>query len=52
MNKLTLCAVVFAALAAPTLAADLPGGVYKKALPVGAMYDWSGVYIGGNIGYG
>jgi outer membrane immunogenic protein len=53
MKKITLRAVVFAAIGvAPALAADLPAGVYTKAPPIGTIYDWSGFYIGGNIGYG
>jgi outer membrane immunogenic protein len=34
------------------LAADLPAKVYTKAPVVGAIvYDWTGFYIGGNVGY-
>jgi outer membrane immunogenic protein len=53
MKRIALGAVAFAAIGvAPTLAADLPAGVYTKAAPIGANYDWSGFYIGPNIGYG
>src|SRR5262249_59494775 len=33
-----------------TLSADLPAPAY--APPVAAPYNWTGSYIGGNIGYG
>jgi outer membrane immunogenic protein len=50
--KITLIAgAAFASLLAATnaLAADLP--VYSKAPAVAAVYDWSGFYIGTNLGY-
>jgi outer membrane immunogenic protein len=53
MKKITLQAFAFAAIGvAPALAADLPAAVYTKAPPIGAIYDWTGFYIGGNVGYG
>jgi outer membrane immunogenic protein len=41
-------------MAAPALAADLPARTYTKAPApvVAAIYDWSGVYVGINGGYG
>ena len=41
-------------IAAPAVAADLPAQTYSKAAPVmiPAAYDWSGVYVGGNGGWG
>src|SRR5262249_60939760 len=44
--------VVVATIAATriTLSADLPAPAY--APPVAAPYNWTGSYIGGNIGYG
>ncbi len=53
MKKLLLGSVAIAALAvSPALAADLPARpVYKGAAPVVvAGYDWSGCYIGANVG--
>jgi outer membrane immunogenic protein len=56
MKKFLLGTVGLVALgmAAPALAADLPARTYTKApAPVVAViYDWSGVYIGANGGYG
>ena len=47
-------AVAAALTAAPAFAADMPAQapVYTKALAVAAVYDWTGFYVGGNIGYG
>jgi outer membrane immunogenic protein len=41
-------------VAAPAIAADLPAAPYSKAAPVWmpAMYDWSGLYVGLNGGWG
>jgi outer membrane immunogenic protein len=45
-------AAVTSLLATNALAADLPAKVYTKAPPpIVAVYDWTGFYIGGNIGY-
>ena len=34
-------------------AADLPERSYTKAPPpIAAVYDWTGLYVGGNVGYG
>jgi outer membrane immunogenic protein len=53
MKKLLLGAVSMVALAAPAAAADLPARTYTKA-PVytapQAVYNWTGFYIGGNVG--
>jgi len=39
-------------IATGAMAADLPAKVYTKAPPpVVAVYDWTGFYIGGNVGY-
>jgi outer membrane immunogenic protein len=53
MKKQLLLGVAFGALAlsSPALAADLPvkAPIYKSApLPV---YNWTGCYVGGNVGY-
>ena len=56
MKKFLLGTVGLLALgvAAPAVAADLPARAYTKtpAPMVAAIYDWSGVYIGANGGYG
>jgi outer membrane immunogenic protein len=55
MKRLLLGAIALAMLgvSAPAIAADLPPAPYVKA-PVfmPAMYDWSGVYVGINGGWG
>src|ERR1700679_1938228 len=41
------------ALVAPPAARDLPGRTYTKApvyTPPQAVYNWTGFYIGGNVG--
>jgi outer membrane immunogenic protein len=53
MKKLLVACVAAAALSgAPALAADLPvkAPVYRAA--PAPMFDWSGFYIGANVGYG
>jgi outer membrane immunogenic protein len=55
MKKLLLGAAAMIAFAAPALAADLPvKAPYTKAPPPytapQAVYNWTGFYIGGNIG--
>lgn len=56
MKKLLLGAVVLAALnfAGPASGADLAARPYTKAppMPVAAVYDWTGFYIGANGGWG
>jgi len=45
--------VVAMGIAAPALAADLPAQTYSKApVMIPAAYDWSGVYVGVNGGWG
>jgi outer membrane immunogenic protein len=39
------------AAAQPSMAADVAAPVYKAAA-VAAAYDWTGFYVGGNLGYG
>jgi outer membrane immunogenic protein len=54
MRKLSLGSVALIALGltAPAMAADLEatGPAYKAARPVVRAYDWTGFYIGGNVG--
>jgi outer membrane immunogenic protein len=51
MKTTLIAGAAFASLLAATnaLAADLP--VYSKAPAVAAVYDWTGFYIGTNLGY-
>ena len=53
MKGFLLAGAAFAALVAgPALAADLPARtpVYKAPV-VAAGYNWTGFYVGGNVGY-
>jgi outer membrane immunogenic protein len=53
MKKLLLGAAAFIAFAAPAFAADLPPRPYTKAPAYTApevVYNWTGFYIGGNVG--
>jgi outer membrane immunogenic protein len=53
MKKFLLGTVGLMALAAPAAAADLAARSYTKAPPpVLAVYDWSGLYVGANAGWG
>ena len=52
MKKLLLAGISFAALVAgPALAADLGRPVYRPVLAPVAVYNWTGFYVGGNVGY-
>jgi outer membrane immunogenic protein len=52
MKKLLITLGAAVALAAPAIAADLPARTYTKAPPmvVEPAYNWTGFYIGGNVG--
>jgi outer membrane immunogenic protein len=50
VKKIALGALLALAAAVPAQAADIPARVVSKA-PVVVLYNWSGFYIGGNIGY-
>lgn len=53
MKKFLLGATALAALAAPAFAADLPARTYTKAPAYSApeaVYNWTGFYVGGNVG--
>src|SRR6202046_3985408 len=53
MKKLLLGTAAFIAFAAPAVAADMPARTYTKAPAYTApevVYNWTGFYIGGNIG--
>ena len=52
MKKLALTVSIIAFSSAGAFAADLPAKVYTKAPPIAEpVYDWTGFYIGGNVGY-
>jgi outer membrane immunogenic protein len=52
MKKIIVAGIAIAACcSAPALAADLPAPLFKA--PVAApVYNWTGCYIGGNVGFG
>ena len=51
LRSLTLaCLVAF--VAAPAVAADIPARMVTKAPVMVPAFSWTGLYIGGNIGYG
>ena len=53
MKKFLLGTVALIAFAAPAAAADLAARPYKAPpAPIAVVYDWSGFYIGGHVGYG
>ncbi len=55
MKRLTLAAwggLLAVAMAAPSLAADLPRPAYKAPIYVAPAFSWSGFYVGLNGGYG
>jgi outer membrane immunogenic protein len=53
MKRIVGAVMVTAALTAPGLAADLGARSHTKAAPaVAPVSNWSGFYIGGNLGYG
>ena len=49
-RSLFFAAAALALVAAPAFAADLP--VKARPAAVAAVYNWTGWYVGGNIGYG
>jgi outer membrane immunogenic protein len=53
MKKILIATAAMASLfGTSAFAADLPAKVYTKApVVVAPVYDWTGFYIGGNIGY-
>ncbi|MGY3238676.1 outer membrane immunogenic protein [Bradyrhizobium sp. USDA 4448] len=53
MKKIALAAAALTMLTGAASAADLAARPYTTAPPpVAAVYDWTGFYIGGNVGYG
>ena len=52
MKRIVLTAAFVALGSASALAADLGARTYSKAPAMAAATNWSGLYIGGNVGYG
>ena len=52
MKKLILGTAALLAVASSALAADLPPRTYTKAPIAAQIYDWTGFYVGANIGVG
>jgi outer membrane immunogenic protein len=53
MKKFCLVVALLGSPAASATAADMAARPYTKSPPaVAAVYNWTGVYIGGNVGYG
>jgi outer membrane immunogenic protein len=52
LNLTALAVIAFAGGVSTASAADLDGVPYTKENFIVPIYNWSGVYIGGNIGYG
>jgi outer membrane immunogenic protein len=52
MKRILSAVMLTTALTAPGLAADLGARTYTKAPAVAPVSNWSGLYVGGNLGYG
>ena len=52
MKRIVLATALVALGSASALAADLGARTYTKAPAMAAVSNWSGLYIGGNLGYG
>jgi outer membrane immunogenic protein len=52
MKRIVLATALVALGSASALAADLGARTYTKAPAMAAANNWSGLYIGGNVGYG
>ena len=52
MKRILGAVMLTTALTAPGLAADLGARTYTKAPVVAPVSNWSGLYVGGNLGYG
>ena len=53
MKRILIAAGIAAVTSVGAQAADLGARPYTKATPaVAAVYDWTGFYVGGNVGYG
>ena len=52
MKRILSAVMVTAALTAPGWAADLGARTFTKAPALAPVSNWSGLYVGGNLGYG
>jgi outer membrane immunogenic protein len=52
VKRILSAVILTAALTAPGWAADLGARTYTKAPVVAPVSNWSGLYVGGNLGYG
>jgi outer membrane immunogenic protein len=52
LRKILLASTALVAFAGAASAADMPARMATKAVPYIAMYNWTGLYVGANIGYG
>ena len=52
LRKILLASAALVAFAGAATAADLPARMPTKAVPYVQMYNWTGLYVGANIGYG
>jgi opacity protein-like surface antigen len=54
MKRLATGAIAIALIGTPALAADMgvPAPFYYPKFPPPAIYDWTGIYVGGHIGGG
>lgn len=52
MNRLIVGIGALALLSAPAFSADLPARTYTKAPMIAPAYNWTGWYVGANVGYG
>jgi outer membrane immunogenic protein len=52
LTSIGLIAAATIGIAGIALSADLPVKAPAYAPPVAAPYNWTGSYVGGNIGYG
>ena len=52
LRKFLLATVATVAFAGAAAAADMPARMATKAVPYVALYNWTGFYVGANLGYG
>ncbi|HEY4140068.1 MAG TPA: outer membrane protein [Pseudolabrys sp.] len=52
LRKILLASAALVSFAGAASAADMPARMPMKAVPYLAVYNWTGFYVGANIGYG